>query len=80
MTFNGGGAPVVLDGTQTVSSPSTTTLASATISIDSGHFLSGDSLNFVDQGASDGNIAGSYNSSTGVLTLTSSGATATLAQ
>ena len=45
------------------------------------HFLTGNTLNFVDQGASDGNVAiQSYNASTGVLTLTSSGATATLAQ
>ena len=82
VTFDGGGSPVVLDGTLTVSSPTTTTLASATISIDSGHFLTGDSLNFVNtSSATEGNIAvQSYDAVHGVLTLVSSGATATLAQ
>jgi len=82
VTFDGGGSPVVLDGTLTVSSPTVTTLASATISIDSGHFLAGDSLNFVNTSSvTEGNIAvQSYDAVHGVLTLVSSGASATLAQ
>ncbi|HTB40828.1 MAG TPA: DUF4347 domain-containing protein, partial [Reyranella sp.] len=82
VTFNGGGSPTVLDSTLTVSSPTTPTLASATISIDSGHFLTGDSLNFVNTSSvTEGNIAvQSYDAVHGVLTLVSSGATATLAQ
>ena len=43
-------------------------------------FLTGDTLNFVNNGTTEGNIAGSYDTSTGILTLTSSGATATVAQ
>ncbi len=48
VTYNGGGSPVALDGTLNVTDSSSTTLASATISIGSG-FLSGDTLNFVNQ-------------------------------
>jgi hypothetical protein len=57
------------------------TLASATVSITS-NFQSGeDVLGFSNAGlAVDGNIIGSYNATTGVLTLSSSGATATDAQ
>ena len=52
------------------------TLASATVSI-TGNFVSGeDVLGFVN-GAGMGNIAGAYNAATGVMTLTSAGATAT---
>ncbi|UGA40398.1 hypothetical protein JOS77_14370 [Chromobacterium haemolyticum] len=65
----------------TVSDLDNTTLASATVSI-SGNFQSGqDVLAFSNTSAiTFGNITASYNSGTGVLTLTSSGATATLAQ
>ena len=47
--------------------PTTTNLASATVSI-SGGFFAGDTLNFTNQNG----ITGSYNSGTGVLTLTGS--------
>ncbi|MEW5835207.1 MAG: DUF4347 domain-containing protein, partial [Pseudomonadota bacterium] len=72
--------PVAVDGGLTVSDLDNTTLASATVSI-TGNFHSGeDVLAFVNDGSTMGNIAASYNAATGVLTLTSSGATATLAQ
>src|SRR5258706_3148865 len=58
----------------------TATLSSGTISI-TGNFASGeDVLSFTNVPATMGNIAGSYNAGTGVMTLTSAGNTATLAQ
>ena len=76
-----GGAATPVDGGLTVSDLDNTTLASATVSI-SGNFHSGeDVLAFSNTNSTTfGNISASYNSGTGVLTLTSSGATATLAQ
>ncbi|RBJ75808.1 sulfurtransferase, partial [Pseudomonas sp. MWU12-2534b] len=73
--------PVAVDPGLTVSDLDNTTLASARVSI-SGNFQSGeDVLAFSNTNSSlYGNISASYNSGTGVLTLTSSGATATLAQ
>jgi hypothetical protein len=67
-TFTGGGGPVTLDGSLTVSDPDGSgNLASATVSI-SGGFTAGDTLNFADQNG----ITGSYNAGTGALTLTGS--------
>jgi hypothetical protein len=64
----------------TVTDPDSTTLASATVSI-TGNFASGqDVLAFTNDGATMGNISAVYNAGSGALTLTSSGATATLAQ
>ncbi|MCS3805808.1 hypothetical protein HNO92_003051 [Chromobacterium alkanivorans] len=76
-----GGAATPVDGGLTVSDLDNTTLASATVAI-SGNFQSGeDVLAFSNTSSSTfGNITASYNAGTGVLTLTSSGATATLAQ
>ncbi|WP_434632129.1 Ig-like domain-containing protein [Chromobacterium sp. CV08] len=73
--------PVVVDGGITVSDLDNTTLASAAVSI-TGNFQSGeDALSFTNtSSATYGNITASYNSGTGVLTLSSSGATATIAQ
>ncbi|MGE8358175.1 MAG: sulfurtransferase, partial [Microvirgula sp.] len=78
---NTASTPVAVDSGITVSDLDNSTLASATVSI-SGNFQSGqDVLAFSNTSASTfGNIVASYNSGTGVLTLTSSGATATLAQ
>ncbi len=75
------GTPVAVDPGVTVSDGESATLASGTVSI-SGNFRSGqDVLAFTNTSATlYGNISASYNASTGVLTLTSSGATATLAQ
>ncbi|MGH8083934.1 MAG: autotransporter domain-containing protein [Lysobacter sp.] len=78
-TSYGSGAPaVVIDGGTTVSDLDNATQSAATVAIGSG-FRSGDILAFASAG-SFGNIAGSYNAATGVLTLTSAGATATNAQ
>ncbi len=63
VTFTGGGAAKALDSDLTVIDPSSTTLASATVSI--GGFVSGDTLNFTNQSG----ITGSYDSATGGLTL-----------
>ncbi len=79
-TFDGGGGPVVLDSPLTVTDASSTTLSTATVSIASG-YVSGDTLSFTNTSATtEGNITGSYSAGTHALTLTSAGATATLAQ
>ena len=63
-TFTAGGAAVAVDAGFTVSDVDSTVLTGATITIS--NFISGqDSLQFTDQNG----IAGSFNSSTGVLTL-----------
>ncbi|GAB3626851.1 hypothetical protein GCM10027419_17020 [Pandoraea terrae] len=72
--------PVAIDSGITVSDADNTTLASATVAI-TGNFHSGeDVLAFTNDGTTMGNISASYNSGTGVMTLTSAGATATTAQ
>ncbi|SDR21756.1 protein of unknown function [Paraburkholderia fungorum] len=77
---NAPATPVAIDSGVTLSDLDNTTLASATASI-TGNFHAGeDVLMFVNNGVTEGNITGSYNATTGVLTLTSAGATATLAQ
>jgi len=70
--------PTVIDKFVTISDANSPTLASATVSI-TANFSPGDSLNFINLGTM-GNITGSYNASIGVLSLTSNGATASLAQ
>src|SRR5262249_30406107 len=73
------GGTVTLSPTATVSDVDNQTLASATVSISSG-FLTGDVLAFTNTSSTTyGNITAIYNNA-GVLTLTSAGATATLAQ
>ncbi|WP_143822349.1 NHL domain-containing protein [Mucilaginibacter pedocola] len=72
--------PVTIDGNATVTDLSKTTLPSASVAI-TGNFTAGqDVLAFTPNAATMGNIAGSYNASTGVLALTSASSTATLAQ
>ncbi len=61
----------MLDAALTVSDADNTTLAGATVSISAG-FFAGDTLNFTDQNG----ITGSYDSGTGVLTLTGSASVA----
>ncbi|WP_043596967.1 DUF4347 domain-containing protein, partial [Aeromonas diversa] len=74
------GTPAAIDNGLTLSDVDSTTLASATVAI-TGNFQSGqDLLAFTNNGSTMGNISASYNSGTGVLTLSSAGATATLAQ
>ena len=75
-TFIQDGNPVNVDSNLTVNAIQ---ISSATVGI-TGNFRAGeDILQFTNTGAF-GNISASYNSNTGILTLTSSGATATLAQ
>ena len=64
----------------TVSDADNTTLASGTVSLTANYVNGQDVLGFTNVPATMGNIAGSFNATTGVLTLTSAGATATLAQ
>jgi Ca2+-binding RTX toxin-like protein len=57
-----------------------TNLASATVRVSANYSPGEDLLGFVANAATTGNIAGSFNTSSGILTLTSAGASATLAQ
>ncbi len=75
-TFTGGGNAVTLDFSLTLADATNPTLASATVT--DANFITGDVLNFTNTNTTDGNIVGSY--ANGVLTLTSAGNTATLAQ
>ena len=73
-------AATAISGAITVADVDNPTLASATVAI-TGNFASGqDALGFTNVPATMGNIAGVYNAGTGVMTLTSAGATATTAQ
>lgn len=72
--------PVVVDGGITVSDADHTTLASGTVSIIGGFQAGQDELEFIGDNLTMGNITGSYNSTTGTLSLISSGAAATLAE
>src|SRR6185369_12601871 len=56
------------------------TLASGTVSITTNFAVGQDVLGFTNVPATMGNIAGVYNAATGVMSLSSAGATATLAQ
>ena len=77
---NAASTPVVVDSGFTVSDIDSSTLATASVAI-TGNFQAGqDVLAFTNNPATMGNISGSYNSGTGVITLSSAGATATLAQ
>jgi Ca2+-binding RTX toxin-like protein len=78
--FTEGGAAQAVAPGLTVADLDSPTLASATVSISGNFHASEDVLAFANNPATMGNIAGSYNAGTGVLTLTSAGATATLAQ
>lgn len=64
VSFAGGGSPVALDNSLTMIDTNATNIINATVSVGAG-FLSGDTLNFTNQNG----ITGSYNSSTGVLSL-----------
>jgi VCBS repeat-containing protein len=65
--------------TITLSDRDNTTLSSATIKISAGK-TTGDYLGFTNNGVDQGNISGNYSSSSGILSLTSTGATATVEQ
>ncbi|GAA4503224.1 hypothetical protein GCM10023172_27720 [Hymenobacter ginsengisoli] len=79
VAFAEGGSPVALTNSLTVSDPDNTGLASGKVSISANYNSSEDRLSFVAD-ATTGNITASFDTGTGVLTLTSAGATATLAQ
>jgi large repetitive protein len=66
LTYDAGTPPAQVTASLTVSSPDATTLAGATAKISSGLVSSEDTLSFTSQNG----ITGSYDSSTGVLTLT----------
>ncbi|WP_186138763.1 DUF4347 domain-containing protein [Burkholderia gladioli] len=72
--------PIAIDNGITLSDRDNTTFASATVQIGAGFHASEDLLGFVNDGATMGNITASYDAVHGTLTLTSAGATATLAQ
>ncbi len=65
LAYTGGSGPAAVTSTLTVSSSDATTLAGATVSIGAGFVAAEDSLGFTSQNG----ITGSYNASTGVLTL-----------
>ncbi|KKJ01791.1 hypothetical protein, partial [Burkholderia gladioli] len=77
---NAPSTPIAIDNGITLSDRDNTTFASATVQIGAGFHASEDLLAFVNDGATMGNITASYDAVHGTLTLTSSGATATLAQ
>ena len=79
---NGNGLPVQVDASLTLTDADSASLSHATVSLTGGSFHSGeDVLAFVNtNSALYGNIVSSWNASTGVLTLTSSGSLATVAQ
>ena len=79
-SYASGSSAFQVDAHVTVSDRDNTTLASGTVSISSG-LQSGDALSFSNSSATlFANITGSYNSSTGVMTLSSTGLIATDAQ
>jgi hypothetical protein len=70
---------VLVDPTVSVADADNTSLASASVKFISGFVAGQDVLAFT-SGAAFGNITGSYDAATGTLTLTSEGASATLAE
>ncbi|MCE4564244.1 choice-of-anchor D domain-containing protein [Maribellus sp. CM-23] len=78
-TFTEGGSAVVIDSFITVTDVDNMTLASALIFISANFQNGNDFLSFANTSGM-GNITGSYNSVNGALSLTSSGATATLTE
>ncbi len=76
-TFAENAAALAIDPALTVTDSDSATLASATVRITTNFSAAQDALAAP---TLQGNIAASYDSSTGILTLTSAGATATLAQ
>ena len=78
--YGQGGAAIAIDPNIQITDADSLNLASGTVSITAG-FNAGDTLGFTNNNAINfDNIAASYNAGTGVLTLSSAGATATKAQ
>ena len=72
--------PIVVDAAVTVTDSDNATLSSGSVSITANFQASEDILAFTNVPGTMGNIVGIYNAGTGVLSLSSAGATATLAQ
>ena len=80
LAYTENGAAAAINTVITTADLDNATLASGTVSITT-NFASGqDVLGSVNVPATMGNIAGAYNAGTGVMTLTSAGSTATVAQ
>src|SRR5690606_8978530 len=77
ISYTENAAATVINSAITVTDLDNTSLASATVSIGTGFTSSEDTLSFTNNPSTMGNISGSYNATTGLLTLSSSGNTAT---
>ncbi|MCC3264310.1 hypothetical protein LLE87_39725, partial [Paenibacillus polymyxa] len=77
---NTSSSPVVIDGGLLLASPLGNVVDSAVVAITGNLHSAEDYLSFVNNGLTMGDITGSYNALTGVLTLNSASGTATLAQ
>ncbi|MGA0607280.1 hypothetical protein ACO2Q0_14915 [Phenylobacterium sp. VNQ135] len=76
-----GSGPVQIAQAISIADPdAASTVATGTVSITSGFQAGADVLGFTANAGTMGNITGAYNATTGVLTLTSAGGTATLSQ
>ncbi|PLP95591.1 hypothetical protein CYD26_03025 [Pseudomonas sp. FFUP_PS_473] len=65
--------PVTVDNAIVITDPDGTSIASATVSLGSSYILGEDTLAFTNNPATMGNISGTWDAITGVLTLTSAG-------
>ena len=72
--------PIAVDAALTLDDPDDTTLAGATVTVIRNFVGGEDLLLFTNAPSTMGNISASYATNTGILTLSSTGATATLAQ
>jgi len=72
--------PILIDSLITVTHATKTTLPSGTVAITGNFNTNEDLLGFINNPGTMGNITSTYNAATGVLTLTSAGSAATIAQ
>gem|GEM_PF-2450695 len=79
-SVDGEPVPVAIDHALTIVDPDNSTLVSATLAITDNFHSGQDALSFTNDGSTMGNILANYNNMTGILSLTSEPATATLAQ
>ncbi|HWA38587.1 MAG TPA: DUF4347 domain-containing protein, partial [Burkholderiales bacterium] len=80
LNYTENGAATAVNTSITVSDPDNATLSGATVSITGGFQSGQDVLSYTNNPGTMGNIAGSYDATTGVMTLSSAGNTATVAQ
>lgn len=78
--YNEPSLSVLVDGGVTVSDSDSSTLSNATVSITRNYSSAQDRLGFTNNGSTMGNISASFETNSGVLTMTSDGATATIAE